>query len=98
MDPRRNARRFEDGLGRKKTRWVKPAESPLPLPADPNPPRFFQVPYTQVSQGQSSTSSLESSKRGALGVPIESKLGRFLVTFFRLVDREFLKAIFSRLF
>jgi hypothetical protein len=31
-------------------------------------------------------------------VPIEIKLGRFLVTFFRLVDREFLKVIFSRLF
>jgi hypothetical protein len=34
----------------------------------------------------------------ALGVPIEIKLGRFLVTFFRPVDCEFLKAIFSRLF
>ena len=31
-------------------------------------------------------------------MPIEIKLGRFLVTFFLLVDREFLKAIFSRLF
>lgn len=78
----------------KKTRWVKPAESPLPLPADPNPPRFFQVPYTQVSQGQSSTSSLESSGVDALGVPIESKLGRFLVVFFALVVCGFSEVIF----
>ena len=28
-------------MGKKIPRWVKPAESPLPLPANPNPPRFL---------------------------------------------------------
>ena len=29
-------------------RWVKPAESPLPLPANPNPPRFLSELFSVI--------------------------------------------------